>query len=131
MRPTNLLRAAMLAAPVCLAACAAPPPPAPAPKPAAPADLVDGEYRGTSTRFQADSRSCPRPGLVTLIIWDNKFQYHWNREIWLDAVVGPDDLVTGQGPGISMQGRRTGNRIEGDVTDGTCGFHFTVTKRGS
>lgn len=121
----------MLAAPICLAACAAPPPPAPAPKPAAPADLVDGEYRGTSTRFQADSRSCPRPGLVTLIIWDNKFQYHWNREIWLDAVVGPDDVVTGQGPGISMQGRRTGNRIEGDVTDGTCGFHFTVTKRGS
>lgn len=127
MRPTNLFRAAMLAVPVLLAACAAPPPPEPA-KPATPIDEVDGEYRGTSTRFQADSRSCPRPGLVTLIVWDNKFQYHWYRDVWLDAAIAPDDTVTGQGPGITLQGRRTGSRIEGDVTDGTCGFHFTVSK---
>ena len=35
-------------------------------RPFAPPATIDGVYRGTSTRFQADSRACPHPGLVTL-----------------------------------------------------------------
>ena len=63
----NTIRAGLLAA-LCaaLSACAATPPPAtptPAPKPP---DTIDGEYRGTSTRFQAVNRACPHPGLVRL-----------------------------------------------------------------
>ncbi len=115
-------------------ACAAPPPPASPPPPAAqagPIEPVDGEYRGTATRYQADSRSCPRPGLVTLIVWDNKFQYHWDQETWMDGTIGPDGAVQGEASGIALSGRQDGKRIEGDVTNGVCGFHFTVTKRDS
>lgn len=123
------VRAAALAALfAALSGCAAPPPPSAA-KPVVPAEQVDGEYRGTTTRFQADSRACPHPGLVSLIVWDNKFQYRWDRQTWLDATIADDGSIEAQGPGISLLGRRVGKRIEGDVTDGTCGFHFTVTKR--
>ena len=50
-------------------------PPAPPPKPP---ESIDGEYRGTSTRFQADSRACPHPGLVRFDVSDNAFQYRWD-----------------------------------------------------
>ncbi len=124
------VRAALLAI-LCAGAagCAAPKPPPP--KPIVQADPIDGEYLGTSTRYQADSRGCPHPGSVSLVVWDNKFQYHWNREIWLDAAIADDGMITGSGPGLSLQGRVDGKRLEGDVTNGTCGFHFTVTKHGS
>jgi hypothetical protein len=115
-----------------LAACAthraaAPPPTQPA-KPVVARDGAEGEYRGTATRYQADSRQCPHPGLVTLIVFDDRFQYRWDHETWLDATIGADGVVHGNGPGISLQGRREGARIEGDVTNGVCGLHFTVTR---
>jgi hypothetical protein len=119
---------------VLAASCAAPPPPAPSPQPAAeavPPDTVDGEYHGTATRYQADSRTCPRPGLVTLIVWDSKFEYHWDQDIWMDAMIAPDGAVRGDAFGIALSGHTEGKRIEGDVTNGVCGFHFTVMKRQS
>lgn len=124
--------AAMLAV-LCagLAGCAAPPPPPPPAKPAPVVDQVDGEYRGTTTRYQADSRACPHPGLVTVIVWDNKFQYRWDHETWLDGAIGDDGSVTGGGPNITLQGRADGKQLTGDVTNGACGFHFTLTKRGT
>ena len=64
-----------------LFACAHPPPP-PAPPPA-PAK-IDGVYRGTSTRYQADSRACPHPGLVTLYVQNNQFSYRWDYATWVD-----------------------------------------------
>jgi hypothetical protein len=119
------VRAAALAA-LCagLFACAPPPPP---PSPAAPVkEPVDGTYRGTSTRFQADSRACPHPGLVEIIVWQNKFQYRWDYHQYIDAVIAPDDTIQGSGPGISLNGKRNGRSINGDITNGTCGLHFTL-----
>ena len=88
-----------------------------------------GTWRGTSTRFQADLRSCPRPGLVTLRVLDGQFQYRWDGKIWIDAAIDPDGTVHGAGPGIGLTGKRTGAKMEGDVTNGTCGLHFTVMKQ--
>ena len=121
------------AAAVCavLSACGAPPaaPPAlPAP-PAPPPEPVDGTYRGTSTRFQADSKICPHPGLVTLQVLENRFQYRWDYRTFVDSQVAPDGSVQGQGPGITLIGKRDGKKIEGDVTNGACGLHFTVLRR--
>jgi hypothetical protein len=113
-----------------LADCAAPPSSAP-PTTAAPVAQVDGEYRGTDTRYQADSRGCPHPGLVTVIVFNDQFQYRWDHDTWLDALIDPDGSVHAQGPGITLQGRAAGRVIEGDVTNGTCGYHFKVTKRPS
>jgi len=111
-----------------LFACA--PPPAPAPKPApppAPADPIDGVYRGTSTRFQADSRACPHPGLVTLYVQDARFYYRWDYATWIDASIAADGSVHGQGDRITLLGKRDGRHMEGDITNGLCGLHFTVT----
>jgi hypothetical protein len=118
------LRACLCAA---VAACAATPsPPAPPPKPP---EVVDGQYRGTSTRFQADSRACPHPGLVRLEVVGNAFQYRWDRATFVDATIAPDGAITGGAERITLVGKQSGPKIEGDVTNGNCGLHFTLTKQ--
>lgn len=126
----NTIRAGLLAA-LCaaLAACAKPPtpPPPPAPPPKPP-ETIDGEYRGTSTRFQAQNRACPHPGLVRLDVLNSQFQFRWNAGTWVDAAIAPDGTVTGSAERITLAGKQAGPKIEGDVTDGDCGLHFTVTR---
>ncbi|MEJ0018065.1 MAG: hypothetical protein WDN25_16150 [Acetobacteraceae bacterium] len=109
-------------------ACAAPPPPPPVPPPVLPPN-VDGEYRGTSTRFQADSRTCPRPGLVRLEVIGQAFQYRWDGRTWVDATIASDGSITGGAERITLVGKLAGTRIIGDVTNGECGLHFTVTRQ--
>ena len=123
------IRAAALA--VCVAGqlgCAAQPPAPPAP-PAKSPERLDGEYRGTSTRFQADSRACPHPGLVRIEVIGNAFQFRWDRDTWVDATIADDGNVTGGAERITLVGKQSDGKIVGDVTNGNCGIHFTVTKR--
>jgi hypothetical protein len=127
---------AILAACVGLAGCAGKAPPAPAAPatqattsvPAPPRITTDGTYRGTSTRFQADRRDCPHPGLVTLYVQDHQFEYRWRPDIYIDAIIDPDGTVHGIGPDATLNGRRDGATIAGDVTNGACGLHFTTEK---
>jgi hypothetical protein len=91
--------------------------------------VTDGLYRGTSTRFQANLRSCPRPGLVAVQVWDRRFQYRWAAGVMIDAVIQDDGAIQGSGPGISLVGTYTPNQIKGDITNGDCGLHFTLTLR--
>jgi predicted small lipoprotein YifL len=126
----NLRAVLILAASSSVAACAAKPP-EPAPPVAAataPRVATDGTYRGTSTRFQADRRDCPHPGLVTLYVQDHQFEYRWAPELYVDAVIDPDGTVHGAGPDVTLNGRRDGAMIDGDVTNGACGLHFTARK---
>ncbi len=122
------MRSIPLLATLCaiLAACAPDrPPPAPA---APPPEPVDGTYRGTSTRFQADNRSCPHPGLVLLVVQDGQFQFHWSYGVYIDATIARDGTIQGSAPDFTLVGRRAGKRMEGDVTNGACGLHFTVVR---
>ncbi len=124
------------------AACAAPAPPPPPPKPVVTPDVVEGLYRGTSTRFQADSRACPSPGLVTLHVTAGQFFYRWTYKIQVPATIQPDGSVQGQLDDITLTGQvsppqpaqngqaATPARIVGDVSNASCGIHFTVSKRG-
>ena len=123
MKPVRTAALAALCA--ALFACASPPPPPP-PAAAAPKDPVDGTWRGTSTRFQADARTCPHPGLLEVVVWQNKFQYKWDYHVYVDSEIAADDTVQGSGPGIGLVGKRDGRTITGDVTNGTCGLHFTL-----
>jgi hypothetical protein len=108
-----------------LFACA--PAPAPALKPpSVPTDPVDGVYRGTSTRYLAQSRTCPHPGVVTLYVQDNQFFYRWDYGTWVSASIAGDGTVRGQADRVSLLGKRDGKHMEGDVTNGVCGLHFTV-----
>ncbi len=132
--PAAPLRAALLVA-LCaaLGACAAPPRPAasgPAASVAHPADPPswDGAYHGTSTRFRADARDCPHPGLVTLYVAQGQLYYNWGRGTDVAATVAPDGTVRGSGPGITLTGTVHGKRMEGDVANAACGLHFTVTR---
>ncbi len=119
------LRAAFCAV---LVACAAKPSPTPAPPPK-PSSTVDGEYRGTSTRFQAESRACPHPGLVRLEVIGQAFQFRWDGRTWVSATIADDGTITGGAERITLVGKLTGTKIVGDVTNGDCGLHFTVTRR--
>jgi hypothetical protein len=125
-------RTTLLLACCAVAGCASKPPPSPprptsAPKPAH--STSDGTYRGTSTRFRADSRSCPSPGLVTLRVLEGVFSYRWSRDISALAKIAPDYSIEGETGDITLTGRVTGDRIEGDVSNATCAYHFTATKR--
>jgi len=115
-----------------VAACAGKPSAPAAPPPAAavtaPRIATDGTYQGTSTRFQADRRDCPHPGLVTLYVQDHQFEYRWTPELYVDAAIDPDGTVHGIGPDVTLNGRRDGATIDGDVTNGACGLHFTARK---
>ena len=98
------------------------PPPAPAPAP----EKIDGIYRGTSTRFQAESRTCPHPGPVTLYVQNRTFSYPWDYATVVDSFIYAGGIVQGQAAGITLVGRKTGTTLEGDVTNGLCGLHFTT-----
>ena len=84
---------------------------------------------GTSTRFQADHRNCARPGLVRLEVIASAFQFRWDANTWVEATIADDGTVTGGAERITLVGRQAGPQIVGDVTNGECGLHFTVTKR--
>ena len=109
----------------------APPPAAPAPPPAPKLtpDQIDGVYRGTSTRFRADSRACPSPGLVVLRVVGGQFQYRWNGRTTVDASIAADGLVQGTLGEIVIEGKLTGHRLEGDISNASCAYHFRATKR--
>ena len=112
---------------VWLSGCGSPPPPAAPAKPVFPP--ATGVWRGSSTRFQADLRNCPHPGLITLRVLDERFQYRWDANTWIDVAIDRDGTVHGEGPGITLIGKRDAKRIEGDVTNGPCGLHFTAVKQ--
>ena len=122
----------IVAACAALSACATPPAARPEPATQAvaadPPVPLDGAYWGTSTRFRADRRSCPHPGLVKFDVQDGRFEYRWNYGTSVESYVLPNGEVHGQAPGITLVGRRVGSRIEADVTNGHCGLHFTVAR---
>ena len=121
-------RAAAFAAICAVVVGCAPTPPTPPPAPAKPPETVDGEYRGTSTRFQADSRACPHPGLVKFEVIGNAFQDRWDATTWVDSTIASDGTISGGAERITLVGKQIGPKIDGDVTNGNCGLHFTVTK---
>ncbi|MBV9252201.1 MAG: hypothetical protein JO227_23515 [Acetobacteraceae bacterium] len=128
----SVLRGFAFAITAALAACAKPPPPpAPSPAPVVQAPSSDGVYRGTSTRFQAENRACPHPGLVMLAVQNNQFSFHWTHETYVDSVIGSDGEVHGYALGITLIGKYDGQKIEGDVTNGTCSLHFRAMHRES
>jgi hypothetical protein len=118
-----------LSAAICLALAACASKPVPPPEPSKPPDWADGLYRGTSTRFQAESRACPHPGLVKLDVFKGRFQFRWDRNTYIDATLAPDGSVQGNLGDFTLAGKLIDRRIEGDVTNGECGLHFTAKQQ--
>lgn len=134
--------AASLALALLAAGCAGTPPPPPAPpKPNYSQQTIDGLYRGTSTRYQADSKTCPSPGLVTLHVAGGHFEYRWKYKVLIPADIASDGTIAGTLDDLTLTGQlipaqpaegdkpALPQRLQGDVTNGVCSVHFTVNKR--
>ena len=87
------------------------------------------DYRGSRTRFQALRRDCPRPVLLTLGVRGNTMFYPWIDQYIQVSFRG--GTVSGSLPGVQLTGTYDGTMIEGNVTDGQCGLHFTLRRIGS
>ena len=121
MIPTRAILLVLLGA---LTACGPSGPPAPL----RPIGTIDGLYGGTSTRFKAEDRSCPHPGLVRFQVMNRSFRYRLNGPITVDAAIDPDGTVTGQAAGFTLRGEWDGQKIEGDVVSILCALHFRAVK---
>lgn len=66
---------------------------------------------------------------MTLRVLENRFQFRWDARTWIDATIDANGTVHGEGPGISLLGKRDRDRMEGDVTNGICGLHFTAVRK--
>ncbi len=90
---------------------------------------VDGLYRGSSTRYQADRRDCPHPGLVTVLVQNRQFTYRWDRSTDVPGTIAPDGSLSGQEGAIALTGKLDGGEMVGDLANGACALHFTVQRR--
>lgn len=90
----------------------------------------DGDYRGTATRFQVLRRTCPRPGLLHIPVRNGVLFYRWETQDIQVAVLN-NGTLSGSLPGVQLTGTHDGTTIQGDVTDGQCGLHFTLKRVGN
>ena len=97
---------------------------------AVPMASADGEYRGSATRFQVLRRTCQRPGLLNIPVRAGIMFYRWENQ-YMQVQVLSSGAVTGSLPGVRLTGTYDGTIIQGDVTDGQCGLHFTLKRVGA
>lgn len=97
--------------------------------PVAPTISADGDYRGSTTRFQVLRRTCPRPGLLRLSVRNAVFFYPWENQNIQVSVLN-NGTVSGSLPGVQLTGTYDAATIQGNVTDGQCGLHFTFKRSG-
>jgi hypothetical protein len=119
--PFRILNTIVLASLLSLGACVAP---------VAPTVAADGEYRGSSTRFQVLRRTCPRPGLLRLSVRSATLFYPWGGQ-YIQVSILNNGTLAGSLPGVQLTGTHDTTVIRGDVTDGQCGLHFTLTRQES
>jgi len=88
---------------------------------------ADGDYRGSSTRFQVLRRNCPRPGLLHLPVRSATLFYPWAGQ-YIQVAILNNGTLAGAGPGVQVTGTHDSSVIQGDITDGQCGLHFTLRR---
>jgi hypothetical protein len=102
-------------------------------QPAALGGSGDGDYRGSATRYQALRRTCPRPSqLLSILVCvrGGVMYYRWENQ-YIPVSVRTDGTLSGAAPGVQLTGTHDGTTMQGDVTDGQCGLHFTLKRVGS
>ena len=87
----------------------------------------------TAGKFLAALFGCSsRPSLLQLVVWlgfVGTVVTAFLRRTNVDSAIQADGSILGQAPGITLVGKRAGMRIEGDITNGACGLHFTLVKK--
>ena len=69
-----------------------------------------------------------RPGLLNIPVRSGVMFYRWENQYIQVRVHGGG--VSGSLPGVQLTGTYDGTIIQGDVTDGQCGLHFTLKRDG-
>ena len=59
---------------------------------------------------------------------NNSFDYRWMAGIHVPVSIAPDGTLSGSDGDVTIQGKVTGSRMEGDAKSANCGLHFTATK---
>jgi len=96
-------------------------------QPVTPTISGDGDYRGSATRFQVLSRTCPRPSLLSINVRNGVMFYRWEGQV-IQVSVLSNGTLTGTLPGVQLTGTHDGTIMQGNVTDGQCGLHFTLKR---
>lgn len=96
-------------------------------RPVAPTISADGDYRGSSTRFQVLRRTCPRPGLLRLSVRGATMFYPWENQ-FIQVSFLDNGTLSGSLPGVQLTGTHDATTIQGNVNDGQCGLHFTLKR---
>lgn len=112
--------AVLAAAGFALGGCAAKP---------VPLASADGDYRGTSTRYELPRRrDCPRPRVhVRMQVRSGQLFLPWDRQ-YVQATVYSNGTVTGDTPGVQASGTYDGSTIQVKITDGTCFLQVTLKR---
>ena len=61
-------------------------------------------------------------------MFNNSFDYRWMAGLHVAVVIAQDGTVSGSQDDVTITGKVTGTRMEGDATSTACGLHFTATK---
>src|SRR6478609_337142 len=64
---------------------------------------ADGDYRGSSTRFQVLRRNCPRPGLLHLPVRSATLFYPWSGQYVRVSILN-NGTLSGALPGVQLTG---------------------------
>jgi hypothetical protein len=90
----------------------------------------EGDYRGSATRFQVLRPTCPRPGLLNISVRNGIMFYKWENQ-FIQVSVLSNGTLSGALPGVQLNGTHDGTIMQGNVTDGQCGLHFTLKRVGT
>ena len=86
-------------------------------------------YVGASTRYKASPRGCPSPSRLTFHVLNRQFTYRVNGTIQFEVNVASDNTLSAQSADYVLSGLATDDRIEGDVRNAHCGFHFLARRK--
>ena len=97
---------------------------------AGPLAAADGTYRGTSTRFQALRRDCPRPRVYPQIpVRSGVLFFPWGGQ-FVQSTVYSNGTVSAASAGVQVTGTYDGTIIRAKLTDGQCGLDYMLKREG-
>lgn len=89
---------------------------------------VDGVYRGPMTMLRNAGGQCTSPRDVTLRVRDRTVTSSFGTLIRLEAKVQPDGTFTTQSGRTGMTGTVRGGRLEADIGNEYCAYHYALTR---
>lgn len=86
-------------------------------------------YVGASTRYKALPKVCPSPSRLDIHVLDNQFTYRLSGTVQFQVQVGADGSLSARAGDYVLSGQMTNDKLEGDIRNDKCGFHFLARRR--